>query len=123
MRKLLIVDEEAGVRALIRMTLDGGDFEIIEAADGAAALAAVARHEPDLVLLEVVLPDLSGIEVCRRIKGDPLTARMAVIMLTAKARSSDVTQAETAGADGYFTKPFSPIALIRTVESILGGVR
>lgn len=122
MRKLLIVDDEDGVRALVRMTLDSINYEIMEAADGEEALKLVKEFRPDLVLLDVMLPDVSGLEVCRRLKADPCLSSTTVVMLTARAQSSDVGDAEAAGADGYFTKPFSPIALTRRVEDVLGGV-
>lgn len=120
MRKLLIVDDEDGVRALVRMTLDSGSFEIIEAAEGAQALQMARERRPDLVLLDVMLPDISGLDVCRELKADPDLASMTIIMLTARAQTADLGDAEEAGADGYFTKPFSPIALTRKVESFLG---
>ena len=119
MKKLLIVDDEEGIRSLVRMTLDSDEFEIFEASEGAEAIELTRRHLPDIVLLDVMLPDRSGIEVCQAIKSDPLTSGTDVVMLTAKAQSRDVSEAETAGADGYFTKPFSPIALIQRVEAML----
>ncbi|MGH9106169.1 MAG: response regulator transcription factor [Acidimicrobiales bacterium] len=122
MRKLLIVDDEDGVRELVRMTLDAGGYEIIEASEGGQALELARRHRPALVLLDVMLPDRSGLEVCREMKNDPALASTSVVMLTARAQTSDVGDAEDAGADGYFTKPFSPIALTRKVEKILGPV-
>ncbi len=122
MKKLLIVDDEDGVRALVRMTLDNGLYEIIEASDGLEALDLAKEHHPDLVLLDVMLPDLSGMDVCRKIKDDPDLASTTVVMLTARAQTADLGDAEEAGADGYFTKPFSPIALTRKVESILGPI-
>ncbi len=123
LRKLLIVDDEDGVRSLVRMTLDTGSYEILEACDGKEALEIARAHQPQLVLLDVMLPDRSGIEVCSELKRDPRTAAATVVMLTAKAQHSDVDDAELAGADGYFTKPFSPIALVQRVESILGEER
>ncbi len=122
MKKLLIVDDEDGVRALVRMTLDNGQYEIIEASDGLEALDLAREHHPDLVLLDVMLPDLSGMDVCRKIKDDPDLSSTTVVMLTARAQTADLGDAEEAGADGYFTKPFSPIALTRKVESILGPI-
>jgi two-component system, OmpR family, phosphate regulon response regulator PhoB len=122
LKKLLIVDDEDGVRALVRMTLDNGLYEIIEASDGLEALDLAREHHPDLILLDVMLPDLSGMDVCRKIKDDPDLASTTVVMLTARAQTADLGDAEEAGADGYFTKPFSPIALTRKVESILGPV-
>jgi len=122
LKKLLIVDDEDGVRALVRMTLDNGQYEIIEASDGLEALDLAREHHPDLVLLDVMLPDLSGMDVCRKIKDDRDLASTTVVMLTARAQTADLGDAEEAGADGYFTKPFSPIALTRKVESILGPI-
>lgn len=119
MSKLLIVDDEQGVRALVRMTLDSGEYEIIEAQEGREAVELAREHRPDLVLLDVMLPDMSGLEVCRAIKSDPDLCGTTVVMLTARAQTSDVGDAEEAGADGYFTKPFSPIALTRKVHSVL----
>jgi DNA-binding response OmpR family regulator len=114
------VDDEDGVRALVRMTLDNGSYEIIEACEGGEALEMARQYHPDLVLLDVMLPDVSGLEVCRKLKEDPSLASTTIVMLTARAQMSDLGDAEGAGADGYFTKPFSPIALTRKVEAILG---
>lgn len=121
MPKLLIVDDEDGVRALVRMTLNTSDYEILEASDGRQALQMARGQHPDLVLLDVMLPDLSGFDICRELKDDPTMASTTIVMLTAKAQTADVGEAEEAGADGYFTKPFSPIALMRKVESVFGS--
>jgi DNA-binding response OmpR family regulator len=121
MPKLLIVDDEEGVRALVRMTLVSDSYRVFEAREGHTAIDLAHTYRPDLILLDVMLPDISGIEVCRALKNDPTMASTTIIMLTAKAQQSDLTEAEQAGADGYFTKPFSPIALLQKVESILGA--
>jgi CheY-like chemotaxis protein len=121
MKTLLIVDDEDGVRSLVRMTLESENYQILEATEGAEAIAMVRKHRPDLVLLDVMLPDRSGIEVCRTLKSDAGTSDTTVVMLTAKAQSVDLEEAEAAGADGYFTKPFSPVALMQRVERIFGA--
>jgi CheY-like chemotaxis protein len=121
MRTLLIVDDEDGVRALVRMTLNSDSYQIIEAWEAEQALDLARLHHPDLILLDVMLPDMSGIDVCRALKDDPEMIGTTVIMLTAKAQQADLGRAELAGADGYFTKPFSPIALMQKVESVLGA--
>ncbi|HUC36893.1 MAG TPA: response regulator [Acidimicrobiales bacterium] len=121
MRKLLIVDDEDGVRSLVRMTLESDNYQILEATEGEQAIEMVKRHRPGLVLLDVMLPDTSGIEICRKLKSDPDTASTTIVMLTAKAQTADLEEAEAAGADGYFTKPFSPIALMQRVERIFGA--
>jgi len=120
LRTLLIVDDEDGVRSLVRMTLHSERYRILEASEGSTALEMAREHHPDLVLLDVMLPDQSGIEICRQLKADPTTSSATIIMLTARAQQTDVGDAEEAGADGYFTKPFSPIALTQKVESVLG---
>jgi two-component system phosphate regulon response regulator PhoB len=118
-RSVLIVDDEDGIRSLVRMTLD--DYDIDEAASVAEALEAASRRRFDLFLLDVMLPDGSGFELCRALKQDPRTSSVPVLILTAKAQQADLAAAEAAGADGYFTKPFSPVALIRKMEQMLGG--
>jgi two-component system phosphate regulon response regulator PhoB len=121
MRKLMIADDEAGVRSLVRMTLDTGDYEIIEAADGDEALALAREHRPELLLLDAMMPKRSGYDVCRELKDDPETTGTTVVMLTARAQESDRERGTAAGADDYFTKPFSPVALLEKVEEVLGG--
>lgn len=120
MPRLLIVDDEVGIRSLIRMTLESQHYDIEEAKDAKEALELGRLWKPDLVLLDVMLPDGSGFEVCRQLKADPDTAGAVVVMLTAKAQRMDFEEGQSSGADDYFTKPFSPIALLRKVESVLG---
>jgi two-component system, OmpR family, phosphate regulon response regulator PhoB len=120
MRTLLIADDESGIRSLVRMTLQRKQYEILEAADGEEALALARKHHPELVLLDVMMPGLSGFEVCRALKDDPTTADATVVMLSAKAQDSDRAEGIAAGADDYFTKPFSPIALLRKIDDVYG---
>lgn len=118
MRKLLIADDESGIRSLVRMTLEDDSYEIVEAADGQQALNLAREHRPDVVLLDVMMPKMTGFEVCRAIKDDPKTKDMAVVMLTAKAQEVDEAQGMSVGADDYFTKPFSPVALMRKLDEL-----
>ena len=119
MKKLLIADDEDGIRTLVKMTLYGESLEILEAADGDQALAMAREHRPDVILLDVMMPRQSGFDVCRALKGDPETAEIAVVLLTAKAQTADMEEGRAAGADDYFTKPFSPLELIRKVDDLL----
>ena len=123
MRKLLIADDEEGVRSLVRMTLDVDSYEIFEARDGNEALEVARRERPDIVLLDVMMPGQTGVEVCRALKADRATAATNIILLTAKAQDEDRAEGLAAGADGYFTKPFSPLGLIAKVQEALGTVR
>jgi CheY-like chemotaxis protein len=119
-KKLLIADDEDGVRTLVRMTLELDSFEILEATNGPRALELAREHRPDLIFLDVQMPGLSGIDVCRQLKESPQTTDIPVVMLTAKAQESDRQDGLGAGADDYFTKPFSPVALLSKVTEILG---
>lgn len=121
MKKLLIADDEPGIRSLVKMTLENDAYEIMEASDGVQALALVKDHRPQLVLLDVSMPGMSGFEVCRAIRADPLLKEIRVIMLTAMAQEADLAEGVAAGVDDYFTKPFSPVALIRKVEEVFDG--
>jgi DNA-binding response OmpR family regulator len=120
MRKLLIADDETGIRSLVKMTLARDQYEIFEATDGTEALALARQHHPELVLLDVMMPGLTGFEVCRALKDDPTTAQATVVMLSAKAQEADREQGLASGADDYFTKPFSPIALLRKIDEVYG---
>lgn len=122
-KRILIVDDQPEIRELVSVTLQIGPYRIETAANGEQALAAVGAALPDLILLDVMLSDngLSGIEVLRQIKTDPSTAGAYVIMLTAKGQAHDIETARRAGADDYFVKPFSPLDLMRKVESVLAS--
>jgi CheY-like chemotaxis protein len=108
--KLLIADDEPAVRALVHVTLEGEEYEILEAADGLEALEVARDESPSLVLLDIMMPRLDGLEVCRQLKSDLDTSDIVVVMLTAQAQAQDRDrdQGLAAGADDYFTKPFSP---------------
>lgn len=120
MKTLLIADDEIAVRRLVRMTLEDDDYYILEAGDGETALEMVREHQPELVLLDVMMPKRTGIEVCRELKQDDATSDTRVVMLTARAQEADEDEGRAAGADGYFRKPFSPIALLEKVDEMLG---
>ncbi len=121
MKKLLIADDEDGIRSLVRMTLEADSYEILEARDGEEALALAREHRPDLILLDVMMPGASGVEVCRALKSDASTSGITIIMLTAQAQEEDREEGVAAGADDYFTKPFSPVGLLYKVEEVFAG--
>jgi DNA-binding response OmpR family regulator len=117
---ILIVDDEPSVRAMVRIAIGLRDhFRVIEAANATDALSLAAQERPQLVLLDVALPDHDGFWVCRQLKGNSETADIQVIMLTAMGLPSDREQALQAGADGYIVKPFSPRALLEELDQRL----
>jgi two-component system alkaline phosphatase synthesis response regulator PhoP len=119
--KLLIADDEPSVRALVRVTLEGDADTILEAADGVEALETARGEHPRLVLLDIMMPRLDGLEVCRTLKGDPATTDIVVVMLSAQAQERDRDRSLAAGADDFVTKPFSPLALERLVARVRAG--
>ncbi len=114
---VLLVDDESSILQLARMYLERDGFRIQEAADGEAALEAVARQRPALVVLDVMLPKLDGFEVCRRLRAG--NNPMAIIMLTARDEDIDKVLGLEMGADDYLTKPFNPRELVARVKAIL----
>jgi two-component system, OmpR family, phosphate regulon response regulator PhoB len=117
--KILLVDDDDMVRDLVAATLKGGDYQLLQAADGGRGLELAREHRPDIVFLDVNMPVMDGVSVCQAIKSDPATANVTVIMLTALGQEVDKDRARRAGADGYFTKPFSPLTLLRRVDEVL----
>jgi two-component system phosphate regulon response regulator PhoB len=119
MLTILIADDEAHVVELVRVTLEDDRVRVVEAPDGATALLLAAELEPELIFLDVNLPDLSGLEVCRRLRREPRLAGARIVMLSAAAQHDDITRGLAAGASQYLTKPFSPVRLLSLVEGLL----
>lgn len=122
MTSVLVVDDDAGIRGVVRSILEHEEYAIYEAENGEVALAFCAAAHPDVVILDLMLPGMHGLEVLRTLKSDPRTAGSKVVVITALG-SSAREEAEANGADGFFAKPFSPIALIQVVEQALAGPR
>jgi CheY-like chemotaxis protein len=116
-RTVLIADDDSSLRLLVSTTLSGDDYNIVEAENGVDALLLAKSHHPMLVLLDVNMPDLDGLEVCRRIKGDPDLEDVKVIMLTGAAQPDDHQAGLAAGADNYLTKPFRPLELLKLIDT------
>ncbi|HYE82481.1 MAG TPA: response regulator [Clostridia bacterium] len=124
MCKVLVADDERALRMLISGTLEIGNYEILEAENGIDALDLVKQERPDLIILDVMMPGMTGYEVCKRIKANPDIADTRVLILTAKGQLSDKEAAWEAMADFYLAKPFSPMELLTMVEEILSkGMR
>jgi DNA-binding response OmpR family regulator len=115
-QRVLVVDDEKKIRDLLTAYLRADGFEVAEASDGAEALAKIRRAEPDLVILDVMMPGMDGIEVLRELRK---TSEVFVMMLTARAEETDKLIGLSVGADDYLTKPFSPRELVARVKAIL----
>jgi len=121
--RILICDDEDVLRALVRATLDDASYEIAEAEDGDQSIELARSLKPDVILLDMMMPGRSGLEVLELLRADPGLAQTPVVMLTARARASDRDAAVAAGADRYLAKPFSPLELISVVEELLEAGR
>ena len=120
MKRVLIVEDQADIRKLIRMTLEFEAYEIHEAFDGSYGLRLARAVAPDLILLDVMMPgELDGLQVCQRLKADPATSGIKVVLLTARGQARDREAGEAVGADEYLVKPFSPLQLIDSIERLL----
>jgi DNA-binding response OmpR family regulator len=119
MTSVLVVDDDPDVCDLVTYKLEQSGFEVRRASDGDAALREVAKRIPDLVLLDIMMPGISGLEVLERLRSDQATAVIPVVMLTAKAQENDVERGFQLGADDYVVKPFSPRELVRRVTAVL----
>jgi len=117
--RILVVEDETDLAELVAFNLRAAGHEVTVAHDGNTALAEIQRGQPDLLVLDVMLPDLSGIEVCRRLRRNPQTVRLPVIMLTARTDEVDRVVGFEVGADDYVPKPFSPRELVLRVDAIL----
>jgi adenylate cyclase len=117
--RILIVDDNETNRDILVTRLNGHGYELLQAADGEEALASARATLPDLILLDIMMPKIDGIEVCRQLKSDPALPFMPIILVTAKADSKDVVAGLDAGADEYLTKPVDHMALLARVRSVL----
>ena len=116
---VLIVDDEAAIREMIAVALQMAGYRCLEAENAQAAHAIVVDHQPDIILLDWMMPDVSGIELARRLKRETAYADIPIIMLTARSEEDNKIQGLEAGADDYITKPFSPRELIARLKAVL----
>jgi DNA-binding response OmpR family regulator len=118
-QRILIVDDEPNIVISLEYLMRRAGYDVVVAADGEAALGAVAAAPPDLVILDVMLPKVNGFEVCRRLRADPRWSGLKILMLTAKGRETEVGRGLEVGADAYVTKPFSTRDLVAQIEEML----
>src|SRR5688572_4974858 len=124
MTTVLVVDDDADIRELIVWKLTHAGYKVLAAADGEAGLAAAtgaggSGEIPDLILVDWMMPRMTGIELCRALRDDPATARLPIILLTAKADEAEVETGFAVGVDDYIAKPFSPREMVSRVQAVL----
>jgi len=120
MRKILVIEDDPDIALSVKYNLErDGDFEVTVVRDGIEGIRETTRQPPDLILLDLNLPGLDGLEVCRRIRGDAATASIPIIMLTARVEESDTIRGLELGADDYVTKPFSVKELVARVRAVI----
>ncbi len=118
-KKILIVEDEESLLKLESILLTSKGYDVEGAMNGQSALESVANFKPDLVLLDIMIPEIDGFEVCKRIKNNPATKDIPVIMLTAKKSREDMSRGEQVGADWYITKPFKSAVVIEIIQKFL----
>lgn len=117
--KVLVVDDEKDITALVAYHLEREGFHVLQAHDGLQALELIKRELPSLLVLDLMLPHLSGLDLCRRLRKEPETARLPILMLTAKAEEADKVLGLELGGDDYLTKPFGPRELVARVKALI----
>lgn len=121
--RILLIEDDENITELVRYNLERSDYEVDCTADGEDGLIRATDETPDIVLLDWMLPNLSGLEICRRLRRNPETANVPIIMLTARSEEPDRIRGLETGADDYVTKPFSPKELIARMQAVLRRVR
>ena len=119
--RILVADDDEDILALVTTVLERDGYKVVAARDGAAAVAAAAQQRPDLAVLDVSMPELDGLEVLRRLRADPGTSDVPVVMLSARVQEDDVKTGFETGANAYVQKPFSPRELSDRVAELLGS--
>jgi two-component system phosphate regulon response regulator PhoB len=120
-QKILIVDDDPDIRSLYRLVLHQEGLDVVEAESGQEALSKVQAERPALVLLDIMMPEMDGYEVCRQLRADPQTARLPVLMFSAKGTSDDRKNGMLVGADDFVTKSAGPRALVTRIRSLLSS--
>ena len=121
--KILIADDEEEIRDLLRFSLEGEHYQVIETQDGEKALEKIKSEKPDLIILDVMMPKITGYEVCEKVRSDGATCLIPIIMLTSLTQTKDKVTGIKLGADEYLTKPFEPFELTMRVEGLLKRTR
>lgn len=117
--RITVIEDDAAIQELLRYNLDRNGYRVDVYDRAEPALAAIRRRPPDLLLLDIMLPGLDGLDVCRQLKADPATARLPIIMISARGEEADIVIGLELGADDYLAKPFSPRVLLARVKAVL----
>ena len=120
-KRILIAEDEPSIVISLEFLLKGAGYDVLVARDGGEALAAAEREQPDLVLLDIMLPLVNGFEVCRRLRQHPVLQQVPILLLTARGRESEIARGMALGANAYMTKPFATRDLIKTVGDLLAA--
>jgi len=120
---VLLAEDDADIRDLVTFKLRQQGYEVRAFEDGLSALASARDEMPDLALLDITMPGMSGLDVCRELRADPATADVPIILLTARAQESDIETGFAVGADDYVVKPFSPRELVSRVQAVLARIQ
>ncbi len=121
-KKILVVDDEVAVRELCSACIIfglGDDWQVVQAADGREAIAKAEQEQPDLILLDIMMPEVDGFEVCKKLKASPKTGAIPVVFLTALGAEKDVERGLALGGDGYVVKPFNAVTLVAQISELL----
>ena len=118
---VLVVDDDPVIQKLLQVNFEMEGYKVVTGSDGQEGLARAREHRPDVVVLDVMMPRMNGLEVAAALKADPETADIPIVLLSAKAQEADVQAGRATGADAYMTKPFEPVELLQTVADLLGG--
>lgn len=120
-QKILIVDDEPSITVPLKFLMEQNQFDVMVVHSGEEALTAIDGFEPDLVLLDVMLPAVDGFQVCQNLRENPLRKNLKIVFLSAMTRDLDIAKGNTLGADAYITKPFSNAEVVRQVKDLLSG--
>ena len=121
MATVLVVDDDPVIQRLLRVNFEMEGYDVIIAGDGVEGLERARADHPDIIVLDIMMPRMSGLDVTRALKADPDTAGIPVMLLSAKAQETDLRAGDESGADGYLTKPFDPLLLLQRVEELIGS--
>ncbi|MDP9387448.1 MAG: response regulator [Actinomycetota bacterium] len=119
--RVLVVDDDPVIQKLLKVNFEMEGYEVILASDGVEGLDRARVERPDAVILDIMMPGMNGLDVARTLKGEPSTASIPVLLLSAKAQEADLRAGDDTGADDYVTKPFDPLDLLQRVRDLIAG--